>query len=876
MTEPNRRSSTYFRLVIAALAAGCCAVVAASPAAAAESLNQTVSQSTVQAGDTPLATQLMDPAGVSNPTFQTIVQLTGAHALVPATVKAPVNTTISYSTDGTTYSGSGSSASKYVKFAGPLATGAGAVAPVGASYSGSIAGGSGGDGFSPIITATRIFNVNHHNPTRVECHELSTGAVCAGYPFAVPSGAITGGATRGVIDQVSGHLWVAGQRTGGAKELGFECIVVGQDSTTTPSSCGFVSTGNGQLVLDQGDNGIYGGSISSGDEYGRRLYAIDSDGNIHCVDMAAAAACSGQPYDLGLPNTDGYGAGLTRIGDSSKFIGRTNAVSSGPIHDNGGGPSNVVCFDAATNALCAGWSGVVVMGAGVGSLNGDAISAQTGSGWDTFCGILNAGAPAANLNGTTLTVQCRKLSDGSSESVPAGMNGTGLTNGESGWQFGTWNLEMADTSGTRVYFTMLRYVQDNFLDFDPRTTTDRLVCYDFATHAVCPNFPQDFSAPSGHNAYTTTYATAVDPTGSCVWTLGDSGQMVQHDATTPTQNCVFATVQQHVDRSDAYCGTTPGDVATAPWDVVRIRNVAEGTDYQNAVVTIQDSNGAIVSGFDHAPISGSTIDISAIPATGTTSELLVTVEFGGVQATPFNSGDTYVEVTWDSTQLTRTCLGTTVAAVACDALSPGPGFDATATFAVSGAAPGPDRRDNDVLTRSPGEISACQPPVTTTTTTTTTGTTPTPTTTTSPPTTPTTTTTPVPPAARPVLSITKVADRTRLRGGQQVTYTIRITVSKADATNVVICDALPSGLTYVKLGSARLRSGKACWSLGAVPQGGSRTVRLIARAQTLPAPKTVTNTANVAAERAVTKHARATVRIDAGAVRSDTAGGVTG
>lgn len=110
------------------------------------------------------------------------------------------------------------------------------------------------------------------------------------------------------------------------------------------------------------------------------------------------------------------------------------------------------------------------------------------------------------------------------------MNGTGLTNGETGWQFGTWNLAMADTSGTRVYFTMLRYFQDNVFDFDPRTVNDRLICYDYAIDAECPNFPHDFVS-SSWNAYTTTYATAVDPTGSCVWTLGDSGQMVQHDAT---------------------------------------------------------------------------------------------------------------------------------------------------------------------------------------------------------------------------------------------------------------------------------------------------------------------------------------------------------
>jgi len=204
-----------------------------------------------------------------------------------------------------------------------------------------------------------------------------------------------------------------------------------------------------------------------------------------------------------------------------------------------------------------------------------------------------------------------------------------------------------------------------------------------------------------------TYATEVDATGTCVWTLGDPGVMVQRDATNPSQPCRYANVSQNVARADSYCGTTPGDVATAPWKNVRIRNVAPGTDYQVALLTIQDKNGAIVPGWDHVPMSGTTADISAIPATGETSELRITVEFGGVQSAPFNSGDSYVETTWDSTELPRTCVGSTVLPLNCPTVADAMSFDTSAYFIPSGLAAGPQRTDSDALTRTQAEQESC-------------------------------------------------------------------------------------------------------------------------------------------------------------------------
>lgn len=686
----------------------------AASTAKADSVTQQVSPTTVQSGSTPLSTQLLDPSGVSNPTYTNTVRINGAgHVLDPSTVKAPANSTISYSTDGVTFGPTGSAASRYVRFAGPIAAGAGAVAPVGATLTTAIAGLSDGDGFAPILTPTRVYNVNHHDPIRVECHELSDGASCPGYPFTHPSDAVAGFAFHSTVDTSTGYLWTPGQIEGPAgTATGFACIDVGDGDATVPTSCGWVPTGTGAWPTRSIEPGDYGASIQGGDEYGRKLYAIDTTGKIQCVDMATATPCSGQPYNVGLTASDAFGIQLTRIGDTSKFIARTNPPTG--LSDitlvSGNGPSQVMCFDASTNAACAGWSGPQTIGGGQNTINGGVISIQSTPGtWDGFCGFISRNSLGANIGNTTMAVQCRSLADGSSVTTPTGFGGNGMTNGEDGWQFGWAGLGVPDTSGTRVYFTMWRISLfiPGFL-----AANDRLVCYDFNTGGFCPGYPTDFfgGRPGMSQPMSQTYATQVDPTGGCVWTLGDPGVMVRRDAQDPSQPCDSAFVSQVVDRADSYCGTTPGDVATADWGLVRIRNVSEGTDYSGAVVTIQDRNGVVVPGFDHVPFSGSSVDISSIPATGATSVLRVSVEFGGASGAAFDAGTSFLEITWNSSEKPRTCVGSVVQALDCQTVADAMSFDTTAVFATAGAAGGTPRTATNALTRSAAEVASCNPP----------------------------------------------------------------------------------------------------------------------------------------------------------------------
>ncbi len=376
-----------------------------------------------------------------------------------------------------------------------------------------------GDGFAVIPTANRIFNVNHHDPARVDCRQLVDGARCAGYGFAHPSEAETGLAPHAAIDAPTGRLWVAAQKPGGAKEIGFACTDIGVDTLATPTDCGWVTTGTGPLTI----NADRGGSIHSGDEYDRKLFAIDTDGTIHCVDMATAAACPGQPYDVGLDNSDGFGTHLTRIGDTSKFVARTNPPEAGLFT---AGPSSVICFDAATPGVCAGWSGPLTMGSGPTTVNGSVISAQSGSTWDAFCGIVAQNVTGSNVGSGALSISCRDLSDGTSNpalaTALAGPTGTALTGGTTGWQFGVAGLAEADTFGTRVYFTLSRFASG--LPLAALDPNDRLVCYDYATDAVCPGYPSDFFGGAPGQTSSKTYAATVDAAGTCVLDPGRSGR----------------------------------------------------------------------------------------------------------------------------------------------------------------------------------------------------------------------------------------------------------------------------------------------------------------------------------------------------------------
>jgi uncharacterized repeat protein (TIGR01451 family) len=131
----------------------------------------------------------------------------------------------------------------------------------------------------------------------------------------------------------------------------------------------------------------------------------------------------------------------------------------------------------------------------------------------------------------------------------------------------------------------------------------------------------------------------------------------------------------------------------------------------------------------------------------------------------------------------------------------------------------------------------------------------------------------VPLAAK--LKITKVASKKVVRAGKKLIYKIR-TTNPGDITvrNAKTCDALPSGLAYVKSNPrAKVERGRYCWTARTLAAGASRTYKVTVRALNGAGRKLV-NVATATGDNArPAAKAKRAVRVLGGAVRG---GGVTG
>jgi uncharacterized repeat protein (TIGR01451 family) len=101
-------------------------------------------------------------------------------------------------------------------------------------------------------------------------------------------------------------------------------------------------------------------------------------------------------------------------------------------------------------------------------------------------------------------------------------------------------------------------------------------------------------------------------------------------------------------------------------------------------------------------------------------------------------------------------------------------------------------------------------------------------------------------AGRATVSVTKRADKATAPGGAAVGFTIVVrNKGSIPARRLVICDRLPSGLVFERLGGARLVLGQACWSLTRLAPGAKARHRVMTRAANGAHARRVTNTAVV-------------------------------
>jgi uncharacterized repeat protein (TIGR01451 family) len=137
---------------------------------------------------------------------------------------------------------------------------------------------------------------------------------------------------------------------------------------------------------------------------------------------------------------------------------------------------------------------------------------------------------------------------------------------------------------------------------------------------------------------------------------------------------------------------------------------------------------------------------------------------------------------------------------------------------------------------------------------------------------------PVIPAGGPsntTISLTKTASVAVVKPGGTVRFLIHWkNTGKNAAKDVVICDKLPSGLTFSSAAGASFKSGKACWSRKSVAVGAGLTFAVVAKIDSDAGSRTFTNVATATASNAPSRTAKAKVR--SLPQKNQKPGGVTG
>ncbi len=97
------------------------------------------------------------------------------------------------------------------------------------------------------------------------------------------------------------------------------------------------------------------------------------------------------------------------------------------------------------------------------------------------------------------------------------------------------------------------------------------------------------------------------------------------------------------------------------------------------------------------------------------------------------------------------------------------------------------------------------------------------------------------------LAVTKTVDNSTPRPGDTIVYTVTVTNNGTEnATNTVVNDLLPSGVTYVSYSSSQgtYNSGTGAWSVGTVNSGASATLAITATVDSGVSGTVITNTAS--------------------------------
>ena len=704
----KRHLPKRFVALACALAVSMALIAQSVPASAVPpSISLTASSLSVSPGvqvDLTAGMPVSDAGTVSQEIVQTLdptkVKLTAV-----GDIKYPQGWTLSYSTDGSTFStltpstAAAWAAVRAVKAAGTInsqgseggyqiATGTANGTAVQTTPATIPASGA-GDGYQAFFDPgrTRVFNVFHHSvpsSNQVDCHVIATGATCPGFPFKAGVAPRTGQYSVGRV--VGTKMWIAGFKNGATTAddaVGFYCVDLSAVLSTggSPAQCAtsFVPLATGTEVnvgpsfgrADPGLNEIRSvdGVSTAGTFSETRIWAsLASNGKIICLDTATGSACPAMPSNGWPTAVKGWKLDSSTIGGENTSMvisnGRIYVEGSSSTNNSTAGTVTLACMLVSDpSSECPGFVGGKNLGSVSTAHRGDSMLGnlvELPAADGTTAGVCLLGDTRAAGYRSEALVQ---LSASSETAVPCwdsmGNAFTGpatlSTMVTSAFSFGFVEYQQPLRRGTRIYW-------GNGVNFtsSPTTSPPRVFCWDASgTTGSASGAPCGAMSPTGY--FTDNYTVTPDPViDNCMWvTRHEQPNLVTYNMVDNVLGCssvapTIATFSGNVLVPRMAC---TGDVnGIRAWKSFNLTSPVSSSNF-TAKLTVKDADGNPIAGWQQVPISaGTPLDLSLLSPAASGLSPAFSVEFN-VTSGSVASATAQLMVVGDAPQL---CLNPTV------------------------------------------------------------------------------------------------------------------------------------------------------------------------------------------------------------------------
>ena len=648
---PVRNATDRFNILESSASNSLSISASSNSAASGQTIDLTAAMPVVAAGSTTQTlTQIIDP---------TKVKLTSA-----SDITYPAGWTLSYSTDGTTFSSTaptttaGWAAVRAVRATGDLvssgssngfqvasrtATGT-AVSLTPPATSASVAG---SDGYQAFFDAgrTRVFNIFHHSgalTASLDCHMISTGATCVGFPFAF--GGETDEAANGVV--VGSTIWAA-------SVSGFYCIDIAAVLANTSNSSGGGSPSkcfsSGSTALVTGTSGKrltwFTGASTLGQSAETKLYALNPrstpNAEIYCIDTLTRALCSGSPKSTLIPG----GASIVSF-DISNVLKVGDLLYTMVSTQDGSVVSNwnntISCINVTTWTRCAGWTQNYTSYSGVYVVErsgkfADVPNAQGGS--RGVCYIANTANVAPFLFDPDITV-C--------------WDANGQTFTASSVDIPSMKLPTFHAYGNPVRLGTRLYIGNS--GWSGRL--GEIICYDATANSNAGgrcNGETNNLTSIGTGLTLENYTVTPDPSiPNCLWvTRHGSPIILTFDILNKTAGCSSISPTTASFSGSAIVprmACNSNQDAIRQWESFTLKTAGTGT-FTSATLTVKNSSGVAISGWTDRAVSLNTpLDLSTLSPGSTGLTPSFEVAFGGISGS-ITTASAEVKVVGDSPEL---------------------------------------------------------------------------------------------------------------------------------------------------------------------------------------------------------------------------------